>query len=346
MYHKPTAAPKWQKPITIKLPFFITLITLIIFLLLIILIQINTNKPTSHLGLVNQKITSLNQPMFPKVEIFNKTEVIWQIPKSPKSLLFLAHGCNGRASNFWDKSLSCQHCVGLPEEKRIVLEALARNFAVIAVSSKGKCWSLVKEVLVVEKIIKLWVKKHNLEKLPFVALGASSGGYFVSMLASKMKFSSIVIMIAEGVFDRINVTKDYPPTLFVHMPKDKSRKRIIDVNVENIRTEGVDVAEVQCMELPLSPNFLADRVPGLDMEISVKLFDMFKEKGFINKEGYLINDGRVIPWKEAMTERKISLPNKLLVSYIQEELNLAFAYHEMTSLQSEQIFNWFESHMR
>nr|XP_043619424.1 uncharacterized protein LOC122591251 [Erigeron canadensis] len=125
------------------------------------------------------------------------------------------------------------------------------------------------------------------------------------------------------------------------MPKDKSRKRIIDVNVDmEISVKLFD------MELPLSPNFLADRVPGLDMEISVELFDMFKKKGFVNKEGYLINDGRVIPWKEAMNERKISLPNKLLVSYIQEKLNLAFAYHEMTSLQSEQIFNSFESHMR
>ncbi|MFS7960202.1 hypothetical protein Hanom_Chr08g00700451 [Helianthus anomalus] len=45
----------------------------------------------------------------------------------------------------------------------------------------------MKETLIVERVIKWWVKKQNLEFLPLVALGASSGGYFVSMLASKMR---------------------------------------------------------------------------------------------------------------------------------------------------------------
>lgn len=348
MYNK--GGTKWQKRFTklrsIKLPLLITVMALVF---VIVIFGIDKKKPTSQLELINQKDSNLVESgvqLDPTVEILNRTEVIWQIPDSPKSVLFLAHGCNGRAANFWDKSPNCDHCVGLPEERLIVLEALARRFAVVAVSSKGKCWSLMKETLVVERVIKWWVKKQNLEDLPLVALGASSGGYFVSMLASKMKFSCIAIMIAEGVFNQIDVIKHYPPTLFVHMPKDKARKKIIDVNLEIMRREGVDAAEIQCMELPLSPNFLADRVPGLDLKISVELFNLFKEKGFINKNGFLINDGRVTPWKEAMNERIIRLPNKLLVDYIQEELNLAYAYHEMTSLQSEQIFDWFESHFR
>ncbi|KAK1419756.1 hypothetical protein QVD17_29067 [Tagetes erecta] len=335
---------------TIQLPLFITIIALVF---VIVILGFDKNKPNSQSGLgfatpkhSNSNLDQSIAQFDPTVQILNGTELIWQIPNSPKSILFLAHGCNGKAANFWDKSVKCEHCVGLPEERAIVLEALARKFAVIAVSSKGKCWSLMKETLIVEGIIKFWVKKHNLESLPVVALGASSGGYFVSMLASKMKFSSIVVMIAEGVFDRIDVTERYPPTLFVHMPKDGRRKKMIDVNVEALRRKGVDVAEVECRELQLSPRFLADRVPGLELKVSVELFDLFREKGFVDKNGYLIDDGRVLPWKEAMNERKVNIPNKLLVSYIQEELNLAFAYHEMTSLQSEQMFNWFETHLR
>nr|GEX82924.1 putative alpha/beta hydrolase fold protein [Tanacetum cinerariifolium] len=188
-----------------------------------------------------------------------------------------------------------------------------KKFAVVAVSSTEKCWSMMKETEVVKNVLRFWVEREGLGGLSFVALGASSGGYFVSMLASKMRFSSIVVMIAEGVFDRIDVGKDYPATLFVHMPKDKARKKMIGENIGVMRREGVDVAEVEW---------------------------------FVNKQGYLVNDGRVLPWKEAMNERRISLPNKLLVNYIQEELNVAYAYHEMTSLQNEQIFDWFESHLR
>ncbi|CAL5406813.1 unnamed protein product [Camellia sinensis] len=321
---------------------------LILFLVaLILLFRNDGEKPNSSVGLVKQKWNSFESlvQFNPNVEFRNGTDVIWQIPDSPKAVLFLAHGCSGRAVNFWDKSPKCPNCIGLPEERLIVLHALARKFAVLTISSAGTCWSVEEERMIVKGIIEWWVEKYMLEKLPLVALGASSGGYFVSMLATDMRFSSITIMIAEGLFHQMDITKDYPPTLFVHMPKDEARKQQIDANLRFLKEEGIDVAEVKCMEFPLSPNFLADRIPGLDKTISMKLFDLFRDKGFIDKNGYMRADGRAIRLKAALRESKIILPDMHQVHHIQEELNLAFAYHEMTSLQSEEIFDWFESHM-
>ncbi|KAJ4981191.1 hypothetical protein NE237_032028 [Protea cynaroides] len=286
----------------------------------------------------------------PTVELRNETEVIWQIPDSPKAVLFLAHGCNGRAANFWDRCPSCLNCIGLPEERLIVLHALARKFAVITISSAGECWSLGRqqERLIVKEIIKWWVAKNKLEKLPLVALGASSGGYFVSLLATDMKFNSITLMIAQALFYGKVVPDEYPPTLFVHMPKDHARLQIINENLLALREKGIDVAEITCMEFPLYPNFLADRIPGLDRTVSVKLFELFQKKGFIDQNGFMKKDGRRTKWKEALRERETLLSDKTVLDlghHIQEEMNLAFAYHEMTSLQSEQIYDWFESHM-
>ncbi|XP_074379913.1 uncharacterized protein LOC141721071 [Apium graveolens] len=282
----------------------------------------------------------------PTVERKNGTELIWQIPDRPKAVLFLAHGCSGKAGNFWDRTSSCPDCVGLPEERLIVLHALSRKFAVLTITSSGKCWSFGNERLVVVGVVKWWIEKQNLEKIPLVALGASSGGYFVSAIAADLRFNSITLMIAEGVFNRMDIPKDYPPTLFVHMPKDEARKLRVDENLEVLKEMGVDVAEIKCMEFPLSPNFLADRIPNLDLTTSVQLFKLFQERGFIDKNGFMRNDGRATRWKAAASERKILFPDKKLVNHIQEELNLAFAYHEMTSLQNEQIFSWFESHMK
>lgn len=282
----------------------------------------------------------------PTVERKNGTELIWQIPDRPKAVLFLAHGCGGKAGNFWDRTSSCPDCVGLPEERLIVLDALSRKFAVLAMSSSGVCWSFGKERLVVAGVIKWWIEKQKLEKLPLVALGASSGGYFVSALAAALRFNSITLMIAEGLFSRMDIPKDYPPTLFVHMPKDEDRKLRVDENLEVLKEMGVDVAEIKCMEFSLSPTFLADRIPNLDLATSVNLFKLFQEKGFIDKNGFMRKDGRATRWKAAASERKILFPDKKLFNHIQEELNLAFAYHEMTSLQDEQIFFWFESHMK
>nr|DAD37671.1 TPA_asm: hypothetical protein HUJ06_008312 [Nelumbo nucifera] len=274
----------------------------------------------------------------PTLDLSNGRDVIWQIPDSPKAVLFLAHGCNGRAVNFWDRSPGCPNCVGLPEERLIVLHALARKFAVLTISSAGRCWSFEEERVIIKEIIQKWVDKNRLEKLPIVALGASSGGHFVSALATDMKFSSITLMIAEGLFRGLDIPDDYPPTLFVHMPKDDERMKLIGKNMKALRRKGVDVSEIKCMEFPLAPSLLADRIPGLDDTISVKLFELFRNKGFIDDNGYMRKDGRATKWKEAVRKEQNLLPDKYeWIHHIQEELNLAFAYHEMTSLFSELV---------
>ncbi|RDX60582.1 hypothetical protein CR513_61261, partial [Mucuna pruriens] len=266
----------------------------------------------------------------PTREFRNGTDLIWQVPESPQGVLFLAHGCNGRAINFWDKSPQCPDCIGLPEERLLVLHALAQGFAVITISSAQRCWTFGEEVLVVKDIIEWWIDRRKLGNLPLVALGASSGGYFVSVLATSVKFSSIVLMIAEGMFEEMDVKGDYPPTLFVHMPKDLRRQQKIDEYVEVLKDKGIDVDVVECMEFPLSANTLADRIPGLDQAVSSKLFEFFREKGFVDQNGYMKKDGRKIKWTKALEEKKTLLLDNHLVPHIQEELNLAFAYHEMT----------------
>ena len=46
-------------------------------------------------------------------------EVVWHSPPNPKAILFLAHGCNHQATDFWHPCKTCPKCVGLPEEVRI-----------------------------------------------------------------------------------------------------------------------------------------------------------------------------------------------------------------------------------
>ncbi|PIA30602.1 hypothetical protein AQUCO_05500132v1 [Aquilegia coerulea] len=320
---------------------------IVIFSVLILFLSAKRKHLKSTVAHPNVKWNSFRPSVqfHPTVEFRNGTDVIWQIPDLPKAVLFLAHGCNGRAVNFWDRSPSCPNCVGLPEERLIVLQALARKYAVLTISSAGRCWSFGEERVLVKNIISWWIEKNKLQKLPLVALGASSGGYFVSALATDMRFSSITLMIAEGVFGEMDIPKSYPPTLFVHMPKDHVRMRAINRNMQALRQKGIDVAEIKCMEFPLTPSLLSDKIPGLDEFISVSLVKLFSEEGFIDEKGYMRKDGRATQWKAALKKRKNLLSDKKeWIHHIQEELNLAFAYHEMTSLQTVQILNWFKSH--
>ncbi|KAJ7963894.1 Secretion-regulating guanine nucleotide exchange factor [Quillaja saponaria] len=340
----------WNSPQKWKVP-VLALLGISLFLILVVFFLLKSHNDGQQSSLAHEvfkqrwNIFESSVQLHPTREFRNGTDLIWQIPKSPKAVLFLAHGCNGRAVNFWDQSPDCPSCIGLPEERLLVLHGLARGFAIITISSLGRCWTFGEEVLIGNDIIKWWTNNKKLEKLPLVALGASSGGYFVSVLATNVRFSRIVLMIAEGMFQQMDIEQNYPPTLFVHMPKDLFRQQKIDENMEMLRNKGINVSVIECKEFPLSSNVLADRIPGLDQTISAKLFKLFQMKGFIDQNGYMRKDGRTTQWKKALKESKNFLLDKRLVPHIQEELNLAFAYHEMTSLHSDQIFKWFESHM-
>ncbi|KAF3443494.1 hypothetical protein FNV43_RR13177 [Rhamnella rubrinervis] len=125
-----------------RLPILITFLILC-SLFLIFIFHDDTQKTNLSLGLPKQRWNSFESlvQMHPTVEFRNGTNIIWQIPDSPNAVLFLAHGCNGQAFNFWDRSPHCPKCVGLPEERLIVLHALAQNFAVLTISSAGRCWT-------------------------------------------------------------------------------------------------------------------------------------------------------------------------------------------------------------
>uniref|UniRef100_A0A0D9VE24 Alpha/beta hydrolase fold-3 domain-containing protein n=1 Tax=Leersia perrieri TaxID=77586 RepID=A0A0D9VE24_9ORYZ len=289
------------------------------------------------------------------IERRSGNEVLWQLPPTtpPRAAVFVAPGCTIRATDFFDASPRCPRCTGLPEERRFTAEALRRGYAVLAVSSRAECWSLDAagdgtELAAVESIVNWWVnEKHpHLAGLPLVGIGASSGGYFLSALAARVRLSSVVIMIAEGVFSAMeSIPSRYPPALFVHMPKDDERAREVESSMVKLRTSSIVVGEIRCEEFAVSAQFLAARIPALTRAVADGLVNVLRRKGFVDEKGFLRKDGRSIPWKKAAEEAKVLPEGFRLERHVTEELNLAYAYHEFTSLKNGEIFDWFESHM-
>lgn len=323
-------------------------VLVLVFVTVVLFMTSSNRQADSSFSQLSQKWNSFPSSVKfePVIDYPNGTEIISQIPTSPKAVLFLAHGCGGKAPDWWDKSEKCSICVGLPEERLIVLHALSRNFAVLTISSAEKCWTFEEEIVKVKNIIEWWVEKNNLQKLPLTGLGASSGGYFLSALASDMKFKGITVMIASGIFNANDLTINYPPTLFVHMPKDRRTKKMIVKYMESLKRIGIDVADIECMKIPLSSTTFSDRIPGINQAVSTKLFELFQQKGFIDNMGYMKSDGREVNWKEALKGNGEFSSVSELTRHIQEEMNLAYAYHEMTSLHMDQILDWFSSHLK
>jgi len=146
----------------------------------------------------------------------NVAEAMWEIPAKPHSVLFVAHGCNHAATDFWFPTRDCPHCLGLPEEVSITKSALAAGYAVVAVSSNdrySRCWSFEVDGPIVRTALTAWRASTGLGALPLVALGASSGGAFVLQLPSAVPCAAVVSQIM-AVPPSMLPAKP-PPTLFV-----------------------------------------------------------------------------------------------------------------------------------
>ncbi|KAH7281181.1 hypothetical protein KP509_36G034100 [Ceratopteris richardii] len=285
-------------------------------------------------------------PLSGTLDYVQDTQLVWQAPSSPKAVLFIAHGCHGSATHFWDKSHNCAECIGLPEERVIVMNALSRDYAVIAISSTRECWNLATDKDKVLSTLSHWIKERGYSELPVLALGASSGGYFISALAKAYKFNAIVIMISEGFFQIMEVDEHYPSTLFVHMVKDKRRASLIKDAMEALRTKGVNASEVKCYPLAVTPHYFT-KIPGLDALTSEKAHQALKDAGVLDKDNYMMADGRSMNWMVPLRWRHV-LPEdhyNLWDMHMRELLNLAFGYHEMTSIPSKKIFDWLDRHL-
>jgi hypothetical protein len=73
----------------------------------------------------------------------------------------------------------------------------------------------------------------------------------------------------------------------------------------------------------------------------------FKEEGFIDGNGYMHETGWQINDMEGCTGEKRFLGGGVSpwANHIQEELNLAYGYHETTSLHINEMFDWIEKHL-
>ncbi|KAF0920137.1 hypothetical protein E2562_033440 [Oryza meyeriana var. granulata] len=304
------------------------------------------SRAVTSAGRVSEAGGSGQALLSPTLGSIGGARAIWELPATPaRAVLFVAHGCHCRPANFWPPSPRCPGCVGLPEDVSITERALRRRFAVLSLASARECWSMGQEVSAAKRGIQSWTAENGLGDLPVAALGASSGGYFVSWLAAEMRLAAVVLMIAEGSFGPNGVPAGYPPAMFLHMPKDQRRAVLVERNSKMLRRNGVEVKELQSLELPLTPTMLSDRIPRLNQGLSERIWRVFTDEGFVDERGYMRKDGRTTPWKDAVVKRGFWEEVSGLAEHIQEELNLAYGYHEMTSLHTDEMFDWIEEHL-
>eukprot|EP00667_Euglena_gracilis_P012650 EG_transcript_13002 len=263
------------------------------------------------------------------------TEFVWQRPRAaPKAILFLAHGCSHSATDWWNKSQACPKCIGLPVERRIVRAALAAGYVALAVSSQdrvySRCWT-EDDLEPVKRVIRLVMREIGAADLPVVALGASSGGAFLPMLAQTTSLTALAVQIMAT--SNTLLGPGFPPTAFIHMPRDARTARLVQANVRALNQSGVPVREWAHRPMRLTPHLFSDYIDSVSPELSRRIFKALKDAQYLDSEGGLKADPRQSGWRAVLKEAVPELRGVAMAadeSSLPEVLNLAYAAHEIT----------------
>mmetsp|Transcript_17072 Transcript_17072/g.30463 ORF Transcript_17072/g.30463 Transcript_17072/m.30463 type:complete len:404 (-) Transcript_17072:1310-2521(-) len=214
----------------------------------------------------------------------------WSPSSPPRGLLIAIHGCSHGG---WD-------WFRLPEEMRIVRLALAAQFAVFAPSSssaKGSgCWmgsepSSNKDISRVSGAVEdLIGREPSFRNLPMFAIGASSGGTFVSILAKALPLKLIVIQVAYG---QAQALRDLPESLqhvvWAYMPRDSMGPTIMK-RLALVQKQGRKGSILEYRPRRLSPEYFAQWMMGIDSTASAKMYNTLGP--FTDAEGKLLHDPR------------------------------------------------------
>ena len=305
-----------------------------------------------------------------------EVEYIWQNGardgSRPRAVLLLAHGCSHGAVDFWPRDRErCPRCKGLPEEIRIVRAALVRDFFVVALSSadrKGsRCWDLADspygDFARARDVMRGLYITHALHGLPLFVLGASSGGAFALSLpyawdhdTAALPIAGLVcqIMAAPPAFFRRPLMggKPYPPVQFEHMPRDERTARLITHAVDTLQHLGVRHRVVEVLPRPIGSSYFSRYIDGVSDAQSNTLRDALVAAGLLaESDSLLTQDPRGGRWRIALrahepaTHVVYALGDSLEPdeSAISEELNVAWAMHEITSQNIDSTLDWLEA---
>ena len=278
-------------------------------------------------------------------------DVVYHLVSSPepRAVLFMAHGCNHWAFDFAYPSKSCPDCTGLPVEMRLVQMALERGFVPIAISSHAgqrSCWSS-SDGPEIAALLQYFMKEMEsmLSTLPLFALGASSGGTFVSALPAHIELQGVCLQISGLRMNAIELLSEqgkmYPPTLDIYMSSPPFSAR----GVQALHARGVAAHAVKAAPIPITESFFVERIRGFELKDAQALVQGFRDANLLDSQNFLIDDPRQSKWRGVVKRALPGVGDTLLAdqSAISELLNVAYCKHEITAEHMEQTLTFFES---
>lgn len=310
-------------------------------------------------------------------------EVVTAANPSPsaRGIVLLLHACTHNALKFFSSSPECPDCVGLSEELRITRLVQQRGYipiAVTAADTRSGCWSnndLPRLKLVIQTVqseFKRLDTRRDLQ-LPVFAIGASSGGYMAAKVAAAGLADAALVMVMglrQGLQQQLLQFK--PPLYLAPMPRDEATWNKNRDNYKALVTAGytssqrndhsstntnrvrITLDETSCVSLPVTEDYLIERVPGMEKEDAIRIVMALQEEGHLGKENAMfIRDPTVSDWRNVLLAMDPDAGSESVLwgrfplargrSPLAKAFHRAWAFHEYCSEAVIPAFEFFES---
>lgn len=308
---------------------------------------------------ISAPITSVPDVRPHYVRVNGDIETLWQRPFSDpvRGLVFLAHGCMHQATDFFaDREpdgwvfADCSQsnfgrCLGLPEERRLVLRARKRGYLVAAVSGgsgRQSCWDMRRDGQRVASAVKHVLAVEGLPSdTPVLGMGASSGGAFMGQLLLT-ELQPQLLCIAPQISAMNIPSSNNVPTIFVHMSRDERTARMIAGNVQQLQVQDVRTGQIDVKPERVTKELLEASMPEASAR---EVLAAFSNTGLLTADGYLqVDPRRAVPqWSRAA---RAAVPGSDSLrpdeSALSELLNVAWAFHELTSASADEVLDFCE----
>eukprot|EP00934_Nitzschia_sp_Nitz4_P005984 Nitzschia sp. Nitz4//scaffold522_size6110//4165//5178//NITZ4_009187-RA/size6110-processed-gene-0.5-mRNA-1//-1//CDS//3329553943//5974//frame0 len=281
-------------------------------------------------------------------ETIHGVDVLWEKPRTGNWFREcpVADDIKGKANTASSNVNEKPSCIGLPEERAIVDIALKQGLLVIAVSStnrRSKCWN-PSDVDPVGWVLQSFQRRYNNLDLPIYAFGASSGGAFVSSLATPLSEQYNIQL--KGYISQIMAKPPLDPLpslqcqVFITMPRDQGTRESAEQLVQQSDVSSSFTKHVQLPPLVITPTFFSSRIREITSYQSNQMYSALKEASWIDANGALVHDPRrpmdrddpMMDWRKVL-RKVVPLDQDTMVadkSPIAEVMNVAYGMHEMT----------------
>jgi len=239
-----------------------------------------------------------------------------------KGVLLAFHGCSHSGLDWFR----------LPEEGVIVRHALTRQVAVVAFTSYDRhsgCWSLQDRVHVPNAFTKLQDAHAWAKAAPLFAIGASSGGSFVSSIPADLSgIRGLMIQIARPNPGHVaKWHKPLPKSVYlVGMTGDPSLAPAFKAysQSDEVKAARIRVRAVETSPCAVTPKRLMERVYDMTQETADSVVAQLVKRLILHHDTFH-------PLVPSLYGLDPPLGSDDMFLSIQEEIKVCYAQHELTA---------------